>query len=347
MVIDGVMSDEIYERGPIALLETRKKSGWSLQRPNLEQGNKILKIIDQGLQDGAIGIGSTLGYMRDGVTTREMFEVQKVAARYDRLTTAHTRFTPDNDIMENVGAQELLLNAVALDAPAIVLHFNNPGWRFTHEMITRLQGQGHNVWGEVYPYDAGTTFLNAVYLTPDEWVKRMGHRYEDTLQDPITGDFYDLPKYEADMKSDPTKLVVLFKMPAEEVPKWLTLKGVTVASDSVIAEPYFGPWDFPLEKLGATHPRTSGTRSISLRMGREYNIPMMQLLSILSYNAAKHLGDTGLKFMQERGRIQTGMAADIVVFDPALVTDNSSYDNGAIPSTGFKAVIVNGQGDGA
>ncbi len=236
-----------------------------------------------------------------------------------------------------------MLNAVALDAPAIVLHFNNPGWRFTHEMITRLQDRGHNIWGEVYPYNAGTTFLNAVYLTPDEWVKRMGHRYEDTLQDPITGNFYDLPKYEADMKSDPTKLIVLYKMPNEEVPKWLTLKGVTVASDSVIAEPYFGPWDFPLEKLGATHPRTSGTRSISLRMGREYNIPMMQLLSILSYNAAKHLGDTGLKFMQERGRIQPGMAADIVVFDPALVTDNSSYDNGAIPSTGFKAVIVNGK----
>ena len=104
MVIDGVMSDEIYERGPIALLETRKKSGWSLKRPNLEQGNKILKIIDKGLQDGAIGASSTLGYMRDGVTTREMFEVQKVAARYDRLTTAHTRFTPDNDIKENLGA---------------------------------------------------------------------------------------------------------------------------------------------------------------------------------------------------------------------------------------------------
>ena len=70
---------------------------------------------------------------------------------------------------------------------------------------------------------------------------------------------------------------------------------------------------------------------------------MMQLMSILSYNAAKHLGDTGLKFMQERGRIQTGMVADIVVFDPELFTDNSTYQQGAIPSTGMKAVIVNGQ----
>jgi len=66
-------------------------------------------------------------------------------------------------------------------------------------------------------------------------------------------------------------------------------------------------------------------------------------MSILSYNAAKHLGDTGLKAMQERGRIQTGMVADIVVFDPLTFRDNSTYDKGAVPSTGMKAVIVNGQ----
>jgi len=70
---------------------------------------------------------------------------------------------------------------------------------------------------------------------------------------------------------------------------------------------------------------------------------MMQLMSILSYNAAKHLGDTGLKFMQERGRIQTGMVADIVVFDPELFRDNSTYEKGSAPSTGMKAVIVNGK----
>lgn len=343
MVIDGKLSDEIYMRGPMAVMESRKKNGWSLNRATLEQGNEILEIIDKGLQDGALGVASTLGYMRDGVTTREMFEVQKVGARYGRLTGAHTRFTPDNDVMENLGQQELLLNAVALGAPAIALHFNNPGWQLTTELLFRLQEAGHNVWGEVYPYTGGTTFLNAGFLAPDNWVDRMGHRYEDTLQDPITGEFYDLDRYNADMESNPTKLIILYKAAEEDLPKWLSLKGVTVASDSVTAEPIFGPWDFPFDQLGASHPRTSGTRSISLRLGREHNIPMMQLLSILSYNAAKHLGDTGLKAMQERGRIQTGMVADIVVFDPERVTDNSTYENATVPSTGFKAVIVNGQ----
>ncbi|RLQ20557.1 hydrolase [Seongchinamella sediminis] len=342
MVLDGSTGDFLID-GPIAWLETRKKSGWSVTRPTLEQGNAILEEIDKGLQAGAPGIGSTVGYMREGVSSREMFEVQKVGARYGRLTGAHTRYTLGTDTTEVNGAQEIIANAIALGAPAIVLHFNNPGWRVTHELISRLQERGHNIWGEIYPYAAGSTTLIASFLQPESWVEQLGNRYEDTVQDPVTGDFYTLETFKADTASNPTKPIVVFKMPADDPPKWLTLKGVTVASDAPPVEPHFGPWDIPLDQLGNTHPRAAGTRAATIRLGRENNIPMMQLMSILSYNAAKHLGDTGLKAMQERGRIQKGMVADIVVFDPERFTDNSTYEKGAVPSTGMKAVIVNGQ----
>jgi len=342
MFIDGSDGGDYLINGPIAAYETRKKTGWSVTRPTLEQGNAILEEIDKGLQAGAPGIGSTVGYMRDGVSSREMFEVQKVGAQYGRATGAHTRYTLGTDTTENNGAQELVANALALGAPAIVLHFNNPGWRLAHQMIIGLQEQGHNIWGEIYPYAAGSTTINASFLEPKSWIDEMGKRYEDTMLDPVTGEYYTLETYKATVASEPTRPIVIFKMPAEDQAKWLTLKGVTMASDAVGAEPYLGPWDFPLDQVGGTHPRTAGSRGATIRLGRENNIPMMQLMSILSYNAAKHLGDTGLKFMQERGRIQTGMVADIVVFDPELFTDNSTYEKGAIPSTGMKAVIVNG-----
>ncbi|MGL1011271.1 aminoacylase [Vibrio vulnificus] len=341
-VIDGSDGDYLKD-GPLAALTTRAKTGWSATRPTLEQGNKILEEIDKGLQAGAPGIGSTVGYMREGVSSREMFEVQKVGARYGRPTGAHTRYTLGTDTTEVNGAQELIANALALDAPAIVLHFNNPGWRVTHEMITGLQAQGHNIWGEVYPYAAGSTTINASFLEPKSWIDYFGNRYEDTMLDPVTGEYYTTETYKDTVASEPTRQIVIFKMPAEDEPKWLTLKGVTMASDAVGATPYDAAWDYPLEKLGGTHPRTAGARGATIRLGREHNIPMMQLMSILSYNAAKHLGDTGLTFMQERGRMQTGKVADIVVFDPELFTDNSTYVNGSIPSTGMKAVIVNGQ----
>jgi N-acyl-D-glutamate deacylase len=313
-----------------------------LTRPSLEQGNEILRIIDKGLQDGGLGIGSTLGYMRDGVTSREMYEVQKVAARYGRHTAVHTRFTPDSATFENLGAQEIIANALSLDAPATINHYNNPGWALAHELISNLQDQGFNIWGEIYPYAAGSTTLNAVFLKPENWVDKLGHRYEDTMADAETGEFYTQQSYEAGLKENPTKEIILYKMPPEDAVSWLKLKGTTMASDAMAAEPINGPWNTPLDQLGNMHPRGAGARAISVRLARENDIPLMQIMSILSYNAAKHLGDTGLKAMQERGRIQEGMVADIVVFHPEKFTDNSTYVNGSIPATGMKSVVVGG-----
>jgi len=90
------------------------------------------------------------------------------------------------------------------------------------------------------------------------------------------------------------------------------------------------------------HPRTAGARGLALRYSREKDNPLMAVLEQLSYVSAKHLGAMGLKAMQERGRMQEDMAADVVVFDPATVTDNSTYEKAWKPTTGMKAVIVNG-----
>ena len=68
----------------------------------------------------------------------------------------------------------------------------------------------------------------------------------------------------------------------------------------------------------------------------------MQIISIASYNPAKHLGATGIKAMDERGRMQEGMVADITIFNPETVTDNSTYEKGMVPSTGIPYVLING-----
>ena len=93
----------------------------------------------------------------------------------------------------------------------------------------------------------------ASFLEPESWIDYFGKRYEDTMLDSVTGEYYTLETYKATVASEPTRPIVIFKMPAEDQAKWLTLKGVTMASD------------------------------------------------------------TGLKFMQEFGRIQTGMVADPVL----------------------------------
>ncbi len=335
-VLDGNQPHEIQD-----FMASRAASGWSLQQVDLEQGNRILREMDRGLQAGALGVGSTLGYMRDGVSAREAFEIQKLAAAYGRQAAFHFRYTPGTATTEANGIQELLANAAALGAPAIACHFNNPGYYLVHELLVRMRERGLNVWGELYPYAAGGTALNAVFLNKEMWVDTLGYKYEETLQDAETGEFYTHESRQAMLEKEPTRLVVVYKMPKSTIVDWLRLPGVALASDSMPIPGDFAP-DTPFDELPNSHPRLSGCYAKALRLGRENGIPLMQTIAQTSYNSALPFGKMGLKAMQERGRMQEGMVADITIFDPETVTDHATYAKGTAPSTGIPYVLVNG-----
>jgi hypothetical protein len=263
-------------------------TGWSSKRPNLEEGNKILQVLDEGLAAGALGIGSTLGYMRDGVSAREVFEIQKLAGLYGRQTGFHFRYTPGNDTTEANGIQEMLANAATLGAPALANHFNNPGYNLVHELLVRMRARGMNVWGEIYPYAAGSTALNAVFLEPEVWVKQLGYKYEETIKDVATGEWYTQKSREKMLKKEPTRVVLVYKMPESAIIDWLRMPGVALCSDAMPLVPDDDiPWDTPYEDLPNTHPRFSGSYAKALRLGREHDIPLMQIIAMTSYNWAK------------------------------------------------------------
>ena len=340
-VLDGY-NDWKYFYTPDAVY-SRVKQGWSKTRPTLEQGNQILADIDEGLRLGGLGVGSTLGYMREGVSSREVFEIQKLSGLYGRYINMHFRFTPGNDVQETMGIQEMLANAAALGAPAIAAHFNNPGYNLVHELLVRMRERGNNVWGEIYPYNAGSTALNAVFLEPEVWVQALGNKYEETIQDVATGEFYTQKSREEMLKKEPTRPVIVFKCPDKWVANWVKLPGVAIGSDGMPLIPDDGlTWETSYEELPNTHPRFSGSFAKVLRLARENNVPLMQAVSMTSYNYARPLGEMGLKAMQVRGRLQEGMVADITIFDPETVTDNATYAKGTSPSTGIPHVIVNG-----
>jgi Amidohydrolase family len=317
--------------------------GWCCRRPTLEEANRILQALDEGLQAGGLGIGSTVGYMRDGVSAREFFELQRLAGHYGRQVGAHFRYTPGTDTSEANGIQELLANAAALGAPALANHFNNPGYNLVHELLVRMRERGINVWGEIYPYAAGSTALNAVFLEPEVWVETLGYKYEDTIQDVETGEWYTQETRARMIAQEPVRPVLVFKMPESAVVDWLKLPGVSLVTDGMPMLPDDDlTWDTPYDELPNTHPRGAGSYAKALRLARENKIPLMQIVAMSSYNSARPLGEMGLKSMQERGRMQEGMVADITVFDPDTVTDHATYANGTLPSTGIPYVVVNG-----
>lgn len=324
-------------------------NGWSVTPSTTEQMNEITKTLDEGLREGAIGVGSTIGYAQYGITTYEMLEAQRAAARYGRLTAVHHRFHPSASTPTEAptGANEIIVNAMLLDAPLEIHHNNDYGWWEIEEKTQLARKKGYNIWSTWYPYDAGSGNAGATILAPETWEKSMGYKYEETIYDPQNDKFLTKDEFLKLAKEDPAYALVAFSPPRREwIKDWIKLPHFTVAGDGMPTVNTKGEpltWDSPYEEYSG-HPRSAGSHAKVLRLGREARVPLMQSLSQLTYWTAKHLGDTGLKAMQVRGRMQEGMIADVVVFDAEKVTDHSDYKVGkqGLPSTGIPYVLVNG-----
>ncbi|MFC6974377.1 hypothetical protein ACFQL1_06460 [Halomicroarcula sp. GCM10025709] len=189
--------------------------------------------------------------------------------------------------------------------------------------------------------------MSADFLRPEIWEETYGNVYEETIYDPVGDSFLDKEAYENLVAEDPGHTVVVF-MPTRKqwLPYWLQIPHMTVATDAMAGVGEDGEllaWDADYESY-AGHPRTAGAKAKTLRLGREHDVPLMFSLAQLSYWPAKHLGDAGIDDMKERGRVQVGSVADLTLFDPETVTDNSTYKHGenGLPSTGIPYVIVNG-----
>ena len=51
-----------------------RKPGWTATLPTKEQMTKIMSIVDEGLRQGALGVGIPVGYMTTGVTQYELYK---------------------------------------------------------------------------------------------------------------------------------------------------------------------------------------------------------------------------------------------------------------------------------
>ncbi|MYH70375.1 MAG: hypothetical protein F4147_09890 [Gammaproteobacteria bacterium] len=247
-----------------------------------------------------------------------------------------------------MGFAEAFTNAVTLKSPLLISHNNDYGWWEIEEKLALSREQGLNMWGEYYPYTAGAGPLGSEFLRPEMWEDTLGYKYEETLFDPVQNRFLNRDEYFEAVATDPGRTIIAHIPPRKPwLRKWLKVPHMVVAGDTMWSTDKDGNplgWDDPYQDY-VGHPRTAGTRGRVLRLAREENIPLMFTLSQLSYWHAKHLGDAGIEAMKIRGRMQEGMVADIVVFDPAGVTDNADFTQGANgnPTTGIPYVIVHGR----
>lgn len=324
-------------------------AGWSVTKSSIDEMNQIMQIMDEDMRQGALGVGVGAAYMARGLTSYELFEAQKVAANYNRLTSVHTRYhlIQDTPTEAPIAFDEVFTNAMLLGAPFLMAHNNDYGWWEIEEKLQLAREKGLNMWSEYYPYAAGSTPVSADFLRPEVWKDKYGYKYEETLYDPIDDAYLTDETYADLLKSNAGRAVVVFFPYREKwMPNWLTIPHMTIASDAMAGVGEDGellPWDADWTEYRG-HPRTSGARGATFRMAREQGVPLMFTISQASYWVAKHLGDTGIESMKERGRLQVGKVADITIFNPKTITDNSGFKVGehGIPTTGIPYVLVNG-----
>ena len=335
-------------------LEDAKTSGatmdWSTGIATDAQIDTILSKVEQGVRQGALGVGIPTGYMVDGITQRETYGAQVIAGKYNLLVGLHGRFSGQNRSASGMlGTDEQLGAVLAGGGGLIVQHMTAQCLdltKYCQQMVDNAYANGHQVISEIYPYTYGATIVAADYLHPDNYKNNMGHTYSDIVEiatlKPLTKE-----RYEYLVKNAPFTSVTFKNATKEVLARALAHPTSLVGSD---AFPYNAKsdgsmiydWDTPYDSVNG-HPRGAGTHAVMLQMVREDNLmPLMLAISKMTYMPATFLEDNGITQMANKGRIKVGADADITIFDPATVKQVATPANGGLPSAGIPYVGVNG-----
>jgi N-acyl-D-glutamate deacylase len=308
-------------------------------------------MVDEGLSQGALGVGHAVGYMVDGCTQEETVIVQKMAGKYGRSSFVHTRFSgqlPPTSGM--LGFLEMMAPQEAYGGGIVFQHMTAQALKGTMaslELFDAARAKGIQVIGEIYPYDYGASIVGADYLHPDNYQRNMGRDYKDIIETanvtPLTKERYDEL-----IKSNPFTSIMFYNATEEDVVKGLSHPSTVVGSDSfpftVAATGESAiDWDIPFDAVNG-HPRGSGSHARVLKWTRDKKLDISLSLAVskMTFMIAQYLEDNGVAQMANKGRIQEGMDADIAIFDPETVQDNGTMQQGGLPSTGIPVVLVNG-----
>ena len=329
------------------------------------QIDALLARLAEDLADGALGIGVLLGYA-PAASPAEYLRVAALAAQAGVPTYTHAR-----DLIEMVpatladGAEEIVRAAAETGAHMHYCHVNSTSHRHIDRvlgLVARAQAAGSRVTTEAYPYGSGMTGIGAAFLAPE----RLGERglSPSSLTYAPTGErVANAGRLRELRATDPGGLVIIDLLseddPADRalLMRSLTFPGAVVASDAMPVtwtEPPADPQAWPLPPAAITHPRTAGTFSRALRLltregpqagegspARGGPLSLGQALAKCSLEPARLLQDR-VPALRGKGRLQPGGDADIVVFDPDVVTDRASYRHSTRPSAGIRHVLVNG-----
>jgi N-acyl-D-amino-acid deacylase len=157
--------------------------GYANRLPNEEEMQRMKAIVKQAMEEGALGVGSSLIYAPANYSsTEELIELCKVAGEYGGMYITHMR-SEGNNIFGAV--DETIRIAREGKLPAEIYHLKMAGkdnwWKLDSVLakIDRANSEGLKITADMYTYPAGATGLDAS-MPPwvqeggiKEWIKRL------------------------------------------------------------------------------------------------------------------------------------------------------------------------------
>jgi N-acyl-D-aspartate/D-glutamate deacylase len=288
---------------------------------------KMQLQLQSELEAGAVGVGMGLQYV-PGATREEVIRVFRLAASRHVPVFTHVRSAGTKEPGSSIESVEEVIGAAAVTGAALqVVHVNSSCMTDAPECLNMIAGakaRGLDVTTEAYPYLAGMTSINSALFDPG-WQAKFGVSY-DALMLPETGERLTKSRFDELHASPKTQAVVIFLNRQEVVDQVIANPLASIASDGETG-----------------HPRNAGTYcQILARYVRNLRtVTLMDAIRKMSLMPAQRL-EKATAAARRKGRIQEGADADIVVFDPATVTDRATYEHPNEHSTGMKYVLVNG-----
>ena len=160
--------------------------GFEDRAPTDKEMENMRVLVQEGMEEGAMGIGSSLIYAPAFYSsTEELIELCKVASDYGGMYISHMR-SESNRLLQAL--DELIQIAEEANIPAEVYHLKAGGKKNHYKMdlaiakMDSARAAGLYITADMYNYTAGATGLDA---SMPPWVQEGGYdKWAERLQDP-------------------------------------------------------------------------------------------------------------------------------------------------------------------
>ncbi|MFL6292526.1 MAG: amidohydrolase family protein [Thermoanaerobaculia bacterium] len=360
--------------------------GYENRPPNSEELQRMRALVRQAMQEGALGVGSSLIYAPAFYAgTDELVALCEEAAPFGGMYISHLR-SEGNRFEQAV--DELIDIARRARVPAEIYHLKAAGrqnWGKLDPVLRKIdkaRSEGLRITTDMYTYTAGATGLDAA-MPP--WVQEGGLKaWQERMKDPA---IRERVKKEMSTPTDQWEnlylaagadktLLVAFKndklkpLTGKSLAEVAKMRGkspeetamdLVIEDDSRVGTIYFLMSEenvkrevaLPYMSFGSDaealapegpflksnpHPRAYGNfaRVLGHYARDEKALPLAEAVRKLTSLPAENLS------LRERGRLQEGFFADVVVFDPAKIEDHATFEKPHQYSTGVQHVWVNG-----